>query len=999
MKTGARSVFLGIVLATAAQARGDIQLVADINGATTGSSPAEMIGFGDLVLFRATTDGLGDELLSWNRITGVSGVVKDIVPGPESSSPRGFFEHEGRVLFVADDGTGASYLWETDGTEAGTQLVPETGAVQVVGGSPATRFAVTGDLLYFRGNAPGGPKRVHRTDGTVGGTFALDEPGFELTAVGERVFFWKNLGADLCVTEGTVPTTQCFDVASYETPEELTAAGSWLYFTLEHEFTGGRSLWRSDGTQPVEVDPALFEVSDLVAHDGYLYFAASGYSVGREVFRLDPATQAIEVAADVAAGGLGSSPRDLTPTSLGLFFAAFTSAHGDDLWLLEDTGTLTAIDVVPGSASATPESLTATDGGLVFTAFEAGVTGREPWFSDGTAGGAVLLGDLVPGSDSSDPGVLTDVGGGVAFAATDAYAGVELHMTGGTPGTTGLVADVSLDTTLSSDIEFLTEFDGRSLFLADDGVHGKELWSSDGTPGGTQLLADIEPDGDVSVSSFVEFQDRLLVAVVRPGLDQLWWTGGTPETTEPLGFAPPWPSAANSFNHLTLTSRGVLFEWSGDLWLTDGTPEETLLFVDASAYVEPRDFLEVGDRFLFRHGLGTCCSALSSTDGSSFFALSPPGVSPDVVRELEGLAYFNDWSGFGLWATDGTPEGTVVVDSDYYTQGIAVNGERLFASGHHGTRVVENGVSTLLTDLKTREPAAYLDGVAFRVYTNVSPFHRELWVSDGTVAGTRALLTGKEHIEFTVAGDTLWILAGGGSFDPDELWRSDGTSAGTSHLTTFPDVQHVTPIGEGGTVLFTAGTEPEGLEVWMANRDSLLPVLVEDYEPGPASSEPEQFLRAGANVFFTGAEQSTGAELLALPVADTGAWVLEPYGHGCPGTGALSPGLSGVGPAVLGGSFDLELEDALGGAAAALVWAPQRLAVPYGGGCSLYVGVPFSLVAVVATELDGSLSLGLPVPDEPALAGIPIHFQGLVQDPQAYLGAAATNGLEVLFGS
>lgn len=77
----------------------------------------------------------------------------------------------------------------------------------------------------------------------------------------------------------------------------------------------------------------------------------------------------------------------------------------------------------------------------------------------------------------------------------------------------------------------------------------------------------------------------------------------------------------------------------------------------------------------------------------------------------------------------------------------------------------------------------------------------------------------------------------------------------------------------------------------------------------------------------------------------------------------------------------------------------QALAVPYGGGCSLYVGLPFSLIAVVGTELDGTLSLTLPVPNEPALAGIPIHFQGLVQDPQAFLGAAATNGLEALFGS
>ncbi|MFP2913773.1 hypothetical protein ACLESD_54090, partial [Pyxidicoccus sp. 3LFB2] len=51
--------------------------------------------------------------------------VKDIVPGPSSSSPQGLVVMNGALYFNAWDATTGSELWRSDGTEAGTVRVKD----------------------------------------------------------------------------------------------------------------------------------------------------------------------------------------------------------------------------------------------------------------------------------------------------------------------------------------------------------------------------------------------------------------------------------------------------------------------------------------------------------------------------------------------------------------------------------------------------------------------------------------------------------------------------------------------------------------------------------------------------------------------------------------------------------------------------------------------------------------------------------------------------------
>src|SRR5262249_36825916 len=81
--------------------------------------------------------------------------------------------------------------------------------------------------------------------------------------------------------------------------------------------------------------------------------------------------------------------------------------------------------IVLGIASSYPEHLTASNGLLFFSAFESGI-GRELWFSDGTSGGTFRLKDINPRTTGSYPANFANVGGTLFFSANDYFHGTEL---------------------------------------------------------------------------------------------------------------------------------------------------------------------------------------------------------------------------------------------------------------------------------------------------------------------------------------------------------------------------------------------------------------------------------------------------------------------------------------------------------------------------------------------------------------------------------------------
>ena len=145
----------------------------------------------------------------------------------------------------------------------------------------------------------------------------------------------------------------------------------------------------------------------------------------------------------------------------------------------------------------------------------------------------------------------------------------------------------------------------------------------------------------------------------------------------------------------------------------------------------------------------------------------------------------------------------------------------------------------------------------------------ELWKSDGTAAGTvmvKDIYPGPGgYVNFlTPANGWLYFAA----YDPDhgtELWKTDGTEANTVL------VKDVNPGLIGGLngqpmvfangELFFVGTDENGSELWKSDGTQAGTVMVKDIVPGPFSSYPDSLTVVGNSVFFTAMTARAGTEL------------------------------------------------------------------------------------------------------------------------------------------
>ena len=154
-----------------------------------------------------------------------------------------------------------------------------------------------------------------------------------------------------------------------------------------------------------------------------------------------------------------------------------------------------------------------------------------------------------------------------------------------------------------------------------------------------------------------------------------------------------------------------------------------------------------------------------------------------------------------LWKTDGTREGTMQV-SQFLAGDIAGIGDQAYflsRSQPHGFDLVrgagvdsEQVVATAAPTLDQPNGRLAFAGGRLFISVNGSNGRGELWVSDGTAQGTRPVLALKGRVfgqadmfdgirPAAALGDRLVFMADDGVHG-GELWISDGTPAGTMML-------------------------------------------------------------------------------------------------------------------------------------------------------------------------------------------------------------------------
>jgi ELWxxDGT repeat protein len=241
-------------------------------------APSGLTAVNAIVYFSAADATNGRELWRSDGTPQGTYVLKDILPGFNSSNPANLINVNGILFFTANQfftGENASTfeLWKSDGTPNGTFKLKDFTLPYFDPYDQEERvplvFTASGNKLFFTANNTEYGYDLWRSDGTVAGTIELKKgimlagfPGIstkritpEFEDVNGVLYFLNNSGKELWKSNGTVagttivkdfPSFPDYDAAIYQA-SGLTSSGGKLYFTFGTPATG-RELWKSDGT-------------------------------------------------------------------------------------------------------------------------------------------------------------------------------------------------------------------------------------------------------------------------------------------------------------------------------------------------------------------------------------------------------------------------------------------------------------------------------------------------------------------------------------------------------------------------------------------------------------------------------------------------------------------------------------------------------------------------------------------------------------------------------
>ena len=799
------------------------------------------------------------------------------------------------TVFGAQRLAGDIELWGTDGSTGRTFLIKNintTGSGNVVNASVNSSngllpFAVVGNFAYFSATDGSTGQELWRTDGTSAGTTKVtefstnngtagdtsdDTTGYSpqnIVATSNGLIFFYGSGPAASNPTTTPPrhgiwkydpvanTTTFVTAADGISSGSLIASGNRIYWTFSSASEG---LGTSDGTTTIAT-LASGSPSALYDAGGTIYFGT-----GQNAIRKVTGTTVETVTGMNAGAPVGfihtTSHVYIMNQQTNQLFVTTTATTTASLLTTLDFNTNSGVHTL--GFAALGNKLIFSNNKTTATGVGAN-TGGEIWISDGTVAGTNVLKDIVHGLGNSNPHNFITVGSHVFFQATNGNGSVELWKTDGTTAGTVLVDTLfaggidpgsnQLITTLN--IENMSVQNGVLFFSFDDKVHGSELWRSDGTAAGTLMVKELHT-GFVDQGFGVNSQGASLGASgVFVGWTQaqgyeLFVTNGTGLGTGIIADIAPGGGSSLPNQFVSAGTKAYFSAYSPgagiELWVTDGTGPGTILVKDINPGVA--------------------------------------GANPSGMTAIGTKVYFaadNGVNGHELWVTDGTTAGTLMLkDIDTTFAGT-------FARGGSPSGFVAAGSSVFFT------ATTFASG-------------RELWVTDGTAAGTHitkeigagnidgniqsALVSFNNKVYFTAADS-------GAATKGLELWVSDGTSGGT---TIVKDI-NTTVEGSGtsssnpadlvvanGKLFFRAQSTGSGSEVYVSDGTAPGTVAVTS-----TFGNLGTLVAAGNNVFFRG-QGASGDELYVT--SGSTATLLDIF-PGVTGSNAAQSGMVAFGTRVL----------------------------------------------------------------------------------------------------
>ena len=370
----------------------------------------------------------------------------------------------------------------------------------------------------------------------------------------------------------------------------------------------------------------------------------------------------------------------------------------------------------------------------------------------------------------------------------------------------------------------LESVNNQLFFTANDTLSGEELWKSDGTASGTVRVADIQSGIASSSPNNLTVVDNTLFFTVNAGVSgiELWKSDGTANGTERVASVMPGSPSA-SILEMTASGNSLFFIAKpgialGELWRSDGTANGT---IKLSAFEIPSY---------------PYSSELTSVGNQVFFL---------AIEDDHTYAYPHT-----IWKSDGTANGTHIVDNAFSPEEFTAVGNTLFFSAG--------------------ELGPFYGG-----------YNLELWKYDDTAKGVvqvaeintktmyddYALTSGSYPRSLTALGNTIYFSADDG-VNGRELWKSDGTASGTVLVADInpgkadSGPRNLTVVGQ--SLYFTADDGVSGSELWKSDGTASGTVRVADIRAGLASSNPRNLTIVGDTLFLTSDDGIGGKKLWSL---------------------------------------------------------------------------------------------------------------------------------------
>lgn len=831
-------------------------------------------------LFGLFSPASGNEPWVLDANEGPPHLLKDLRTGPGSSDPQCGLRVGSEVAFMASPSAGVgSHWWFTDGTAAGTSWVGAPLGQDEPSGFGHCRGAVLDDSSVVR------PALFD------------DVPGL-----------WKFVPGGSPQLLWTMEPSEFFDQTQFlETPGRVL----FSYCTQDT----GCEPWSTDGTPEgtgpladLAPGPDASSPSNWVHAGSRAIFRARAQPLQERWWQLDLASLEI---AELAVGQPGEGPSWVTEAVVcggQVVFAATDSGGWGQLWRFElDDPVATLQQVAFSSQSLTgPEHLVCLGPRVIFlmavlpydavphalvlgngqvelladvvaepdyqqgfvrsgnrVAFRGrtAAAGREPWVSDGTIPGTLILADLEPGSGDSNPYGFVALGGGFAFLVTAADGKVEFYRE--SPGGAELAGRVGFDSHSSSP-SVVDVVGGRILASgrASGQSSDRSLW----------LLESADPtaiewitDGQSDLSSFAaigRLRGHAYFLRHPPAGEpiEIWRSDGTVAGTQPLDSPSAQPSHQNP---PPVRVRGGLVLRSCD----PGTGCEPYRIDVAGESHLVSDVLEGA-------GSGWGTGTASGRPGWFYF----PGFDPTTGEEP--------------WVSDGSAAGTrPLADLE---PGSMSTTPRCFAAAKSGAlfRVHENagaGRALYLHSLG-EEPPVRLTGLGQTVFDicgaivstregEAGMVVRELdgsyriWITDGTLIGTRRLIEPwpedlSVHWRALARVGSQWYFLHETPETGLELWTSNGTLTGTRLVRDIyagPASSMIGSLVSGPDhVYFAASDGIHGLELWRSDGTAEGTEMVVDLDPGTPGTNPEDIRWVGDWLLWRVTSPVHGIELAAM---------------------------------------------------------------------------------------------------------------------------------------